>query len=112
MSLILPHCVQEQRGIFQEPNEAQHEINYLTIDGIRHHMINLKQESWDASDWGRGESAHKSSHDVASRGTNTKGGDTRKRERILQIHGQKWWAVLNSRKSDHLMSVKKKKKSF
>lgn len=45
MSLILPHCVQEQRAILQEPNEAQHEINYLTIDGIRRHMINLKQES-------------------------------------------------------------------
>lgn len=45
MPLILPHCVQEQRAIFQEPNEAQHEINYLTIDGVRRHMINLKQES-------------------------------------------------------------------
>lgn len=42
-------CVQQQRGIFQRPNEARHDINYLAIDGVRRHMRNLKRESWDAT---------------------------------------------------------------
>lgn len=41
--------LRQQRGIFQRPNEARHEINYRAIDGVRRHMMNLKPESWDAS---------------------------------------------------------------